>query len=148
MTNPHVVTGLMEKRSELAGEVKRAEALIVRLRGNLAHLDATLALFDPAIRPSAIPTRVKREKPYAFKHGHFRRAILGVLRTADGPMTARAIAQRMTAEGRLEVGGIHDLVDLAHKIRATLRRSPEGLECGTDEEGTLTWRVSGEAATE
>lgn len=134
----HIVSALITKRAELAGEIKRAESTISRLRENLLHLDATLAIFDPTVQASAIPARVKRVRPYDFKHGHFRRTLLGVLREANGPMSAKDIAERLIADGK----STRALPDLVHKIRGTFRRCPEGLEREMDRFGSLTWQLA------
>lgn len=133
----HIVSALIAKRAELAGEIKRAESTVSRLRDNLLHLDATLAIFDSTVQASAIPVRVKRIRPYDFKHGHFRRTLLGILREANGPMSAKDIAERLIADGK----SARPLQDLVHKVRAMFRRCPEGLERGMDQFGSLTWRL-------
>jgi hypothetical protein len=133
----HIISALITKRAELAGEIKTAEAVTSRLRESLLHLDATLAIFDPTVQASTIPARVKRIKPYGFKHGHFRRTLLGILREANGPMSAKDVAERLIADGNSS----RALPDLVHKVRGTFRRTPEGLERGIDRFGSLTWRL-------
>ena len=47
MAELHVMDALREKRSELSGVVSRLEQQLAQHRGSLAHLDATMRLFDP-----------------------------------------------------------------------------------------------------
>ena len=47
MAELHVVSALRNKRAELAGIVGQLEQQLARQRMNLAHLDATMRLFDP-----------------------------------------------------------------------------------------------------
>ena len=47
MAELHVMDALREKRSELVGLMSRLEQRLVQHRGSLAHLDATMRLFDP-----------------------------------------------------------------------------------------------------
>jgi capsule polysaccharide export protein KpsE/RkpR len=48
------------KRAELAGIVGQLEQQLARQRTNLAHLDATMRLFDPDIRPQEIRAKEQR----------------------------------------------------------------------------------------
>jgi hypothetical protein len=54
MAELHVVSALRTKRAELAGMVGQLEQQLARQRTNLAHLDATMRLFDPDVRPQEI----------------------------------------------------------------------------------------------
>ena len=54
MAELHVISALRDKRSELAGIVNRLQQQLAEHRASLAHLDATMLLFDPDIRPEEI----------------------------------------------------------------------------------------------
>ena len=57
MGEPHVIGALRNKRAELAGTLRQLEQQLVQQRANLAHLDATMRLFDPNIRPrTSVPS--------------------------------------------------------------------------------------------
>ena len=47
MADPIVVTGLLAKRSEVAGMIDNYRKQIAGLQAGLAHLDATIHLFAP-----------------------------------------------------------------------------------------------------
>ena len=51
-----VVSGLVAKRSEMAGEVEHYRQELQRLGEELGHLDAAIRLFDPAYDLGAIKT--------------------------------------------------------------------------------------------
>ena len=51
MAEAHVICALRDKRSKLAGVVNRLEQELVERRAGLTHLDATMRLFDPDLRP-------------------------------------------------------------------------------------------------
>jgi hypothetical protein len=55
MAELHVIGALRNKRAELTGILCQLEQQLVQQRADLAHLDATMRLFDPDIRPA--PTR-------------------------------------------------------------------------------------------
>ncbi len=54
MSEPHVLSALHNKRSELAGILKQLEERLAKHRADLMHVDATMRLFDPDIRPKEI----------------------------------------------------------------------------------------------
>ena len=51
MAELHVIAALRDKRSELAGMVMGLERQLAEHRGGLTHVDATIGLFDPQLRP-------------------------------------------------------------------------------------------------
>jgi hypothetical protein len=57
MAESHVVSGLVAKRSELAGLVQHYQSEISRLTGDLHHLDAAIKLFAPEFDLRTLPTR-------------------------------------------------------------------------------------------
>jgi hypothetical protein len=54
MAQSPVVYALIAKRAELAGLIKDLEKRTKQARVDLSHIDATLRLFDPDIRPTSI----------------------------------------------------------------------------------------------
>src|SRR3984885_14809328 len=69
MAELHVVSALRNKRAELAGMVGQFEQQLARQRTNLAHLDATMRLFDPDIRPQEIRAKQQRARSAWFRQG-------------------------------------------------------------------------------
>ena len=64
MAELHVVSALRNKRAELAGMVGQLEQQLARQRTNLAHLDATMRLFDPdSGRRRSVPNGSGHEVP-------------------------------------------------------------------------------------
>ena len=49
MENEHVLSGMIKKRAELAGEIERAQTVFRQLVIDLDNLDAAIRLFDPDI---------------------------------------------------------------------------------------------------
>ena len=60
MAEPHVISALSNKRAELAGIVSQLQRQLGQQQANLAHLDATMRLFDPDIRPNKIRAKQQR----------------------------------------------------------------------------------------
>jgi hypothetical protein len=54
---PHVISALVAKRAELAGEIEAVGKRLAQLRADLVHLDAVRRLFDATAEPAAIPAK-------------------------------------------------------------------------------------------
>ena len=145
MAEPHVVSALVRKHAEVAGEIEAAEKRVAQLRADLLHLDAVLCLFDPGAKPGAIPPKrpaVRRNEWFA--PGELARRVLDTLRTAAGePLTTREITRRvMTAHG-LDAGDGRTLERLDKCVGGYLRRRRDGLiEAVIDQDGgAVRWRI-------
>src|SRR6202046_1502015 len=95
MAELHVIGALRNKRAELAGILRQLEQQLVQQRANLAHVDATMRLFDPDIRPNDIRPKLPRERNAWFRQGECLRLIYDELREATQPVTTRELAERI-----------------------------------------------------
>jgi hypothetical protein len=97
--HPNTVSGLLDKRAELAGLVKFHRAEIRKITCDLDHLDAAIRLFDP----NADTSRVKR---YPTRHrahrGQMRRFVLAQFRAAQAPLTSAQVTAAWIADRRLK----------------------------------------------
>ena len=88
--HPHTVTGLIDKRREIAGKIEHTQHELHNLVIMLDHLDATIRLFDPDADLGS-PKHYPRAHQ-AFK-GEMARYVLGTRREAAGrPVTSLEIA--------------------------------------------------------
>ena len=94
MAERHVIGALRTKRAELSGTLRQLEQQLAQHRANLAHLDATMRLFDPEIRPRDIRPRQLRARNAWFRPGECLRLIYDELREATQP-TTRELAERI-----------------------------------------------------
>jgi hypothetical protein len=121
MAQSHVVSGLVAKRGELAGEAECCRRELHRLTEALGHLDATIRLFDPDYALGGIWVRKRRRGQRWFGSGECQRLVLEVLRDAAGPLSdvgvALAVATRKGLQDRPEV-----LAALQKTTLAVLRR--------------------------
>lgn len=62
MAESHVVSGLVAKKSELAGLMQHYQAEISRIGFDLKHLDATIKLFDPDFDLRTVRSKEYRER--------------------------------------------------------------------------------------
>ena len=95
MAEPHVIGALRNKRAELAGTLRQLEQQLAGHRANLAHLDATMRLFDPDVRPKDIRPRRIRARNVWFRQGECLRLIYDELREATQPVMTRELAERV-----------------------------------------------------
>ena len=102
MAESHVLSGLVAKRGELAGEVERHRGELHRLAEALSHVDATIRMFDPSYAVGAIPARTRGSRHRWFGPGECQRLVLEVLRDAIEPLSSRALAQAVAARKGLE----------------------------------------------
>ena len=103
MAESHVVSGLVSKRSELAGLVQHYQTEISRITGDLNHIDATIKLFAPEFDLRTVRTKEHRERNQYFKPGECPRMTLDILRESSDALTSRQIAADMLRRKGLEL---------------------------------------------
>ncbi len=93
MGEPHVISALTRKRAVIAGELAKAEKRCEAMRNYLLALDNTLRIFGY----DGDPADIKPIKSYRamFRRGKLKRAVLAILRTADGLLTHAEIAEQV-----------------------------------------------------
>ena len=69
MAERHVIGALRTKRAELSGTLRQLEQQLAQQRTNLAHLDATMPLFDAEVRPKDICPKRQRTRDAWFRPG-------------------------------------------------------------------------------
>lgn len=139
MADQIAIAALVAKRAELSGIIQRIERQLAAHRDSLAHLDATILLFDPEAKPSGIKPKATRERNAWFGHGECSRAIYDVLRSASEPMTTRQITDRIMADRGIPGDGRN--VELVGKtVLGSLGRLPgvERVAIGN----AVAWRVA------
>lgn len=98
MAEPHVVSALVKKRAELAGDIDTAQAKLRQMILDLESLDKTLLMFDPSYQIASIKPKAFRPPEDWSKRGEMTRLILGILRQATEPLTSQDIALQLMLE--------------------------------------------------
>jgi hypothetical protein len=101
MSDTQILGGLVAKRGELAGQVEQCRRDVQRLAQELAHLDATIHLFDPDYDLGAVQPKRPRHRQQWFASGECQRLVLEALRDAPEPLSARALMQAVSARKTL-----------------------------------------------
>jgi hypothetical protein len=102
MAETHVVSGLVNKRAELTGQIQHYIQLIQRLEADKAHIDATIKLFAPDFNLNAIRAKQYRQRSSVFKYGDALVQVLDVMREADRPIASQEIAEILAAKASAE----------------------------------------------
>jgi hypothetical protein len=143
MADPHVVTALVAKRTEMAGLIDHHQKQIHRLAADLGHLDATLKLFAPEMDLRTLRTKEHRQRNAFFNPGEVPRFLLDTLRQAGEPLTSRALAEQVVAVKGLD--NTFATIEAVQKslitaLKALVRRGAlaEGPKAGM----ARTWRIA------
>lgn len=116
----YVLSGLVKRRAELAGEADALKARLTRIATDIGHLDATIRLFDPDHDIAGI--RPKRPRgPDVAGRGEMSRAILALLREAPEPVTVAAISERLMAVRGWDVSDGKRARMMAKRVAMVLR---------------------------
>jgi hypothetical protein len=104
MAEPHVVTGLVAKRAEVSGLIDHHRKQIAVLEAGLAHLDATIHLFDPEIDLRTLRPKQHRQRNAFFRPRECQRLVLEIFRDADGAaLGSRRIGQALAERKNFEI---------------------------------------------
>ena len=120
MADPHVLTGLIAKRAELAGEPEHHQAKVRQLLIDLDSVDATIRLFKPdidleEIRPKPLPPR------HAAYKGEVARIVLGTLREAKKPCLTQELTMHIMAERGMNTADKRLVKTVSKRVGACLR---------------------------
>ena len=140
MAELHVVDALREKRFELSGVVSRLEQQLAQHRGSLAHLDATMRLFDSDILFQDADLAPQRERVSWFRPGECRRLIYDVLRDAPQPLATRELAERVMAARGTPAADNRTRALIQKTVLASLSRAKGTIE-RTEVGGVVSWQV-------
>jgi hypothetical protein len=117
---PHVVTGLIAKRQEIAGQIEFLQAKLRQATLDLDHVEASLRIFDPTIDMLALGARRVPTAHHAFK-GETTRIVLDAIRTAGRPIATTAITERVMKERGLDAGDAGLFRLMSKRVGACLR---------------------------
>ena len=140
MAELHVIGALRNKRAELAGTLRQLEQQLARERANLAHLDATMLMFDPNIQPTDIRPRKRRARNAWFRSGECLRLIYDELREATQPVTTRELAERIMRVKAIPAADDHQRELVQKTLLGSLNRAKETIE-RVEVAGVVSWRL-------
>jgi hypothetical protein len=96
MPEKHVISGLIEKRARVAGELSAAQIRVMRLRSDLAAIDCCIRMFKADFDPATVAPKVTLAKsPAMLPKGVGTRTALEVLRTTGEALSSEELAYRV-----------------------------------------------------
>ena len=140
MAELHVVSALRNKRAELAGTVRQLRQQLEQQRTNLAHLDATMQLFDPNIRPQEIRPHQRRARSAWFRQGECLRLIYDELRDAPGAVTTRELVERIIRAKAIPAVDNHRRELIQKTVLASLNRAKKTI-ARVETAGVVSWQL-------
>jgi hypothetical protein len=143
MAESHVVSGLLSKREEIAGQISTIQAEIGRLQGALTYLDNTIKLFSPQYDLRTIKGKRTYTKSKNFERGEAQRMTLDVLREFKKPLCSREIVDELLERKSIEPTSTA-IVNLQKNI-LTILHSLEKRNIITQVDsagGALKWKIA------
>jgi hypothetical protein len=140
MAEPHVIGALRNKRAELAGMLRQLEQQLAQQRTNLAHVDATMRLFDPDMRPKDIRPKQPRTRTAWFRPGECLRLIYDELREATQPATTRELAERIMRLKAIPAADDQRRERIQKTLLASLNRAKQTI-ARVEIAGVVSWRL-------
>jgi hypothetical protein len=140
----YMVTGLVKRRAEIAGELRSAHDRVSKLVQDLAAIDAALAVVAPDMEVEAIRPKLFRPPDDWASRGQMGRLVLSILRQARDPLTTRELAAQMILERGLDAGDRKLLPLMVRRVGAALRHQREkGLVVSSEGPGNYQlWTIS------
>lgn len=134
MTHEHTISGLLAKRSEIAGKLEHHQSLVRQLIIDLDNIDATIRMFAPDIELNEIKPKPLPPRSAAYK-GEVSRIVLETLRTAKHPCSTQELTMHVMAERGMNTADKALVRIVTKRVGACLRhhrnkgilRSNEGL---------------------
>lgn len=124
MAETHVVSALIRKRAEIAGQIEHTQSSLRQLIIDLDNLDATIRLFKPDIDLEEIKPKPLPPRHQAYK-GEISRIVLETLRQSEKPLTAQEIAQHVMAARGLNTADKRLVRLIGKRVGACLRHHRE-----------------------
>lgn len=119
--NEFVVSGLVKRRAEMAGEIERTQNQLAVLIHDLENLDSVILQFDPKYELGSIKAKAFRPPADWSKRGEMARVLMGILRQAAEPLSTRDIALQLMTQRALNVADKGLLRLMSKRVAVSLR---------------------------
>lgn len=142
MAEPHVISALVNKRSELLGEIKHYEALIKEYKDDLSVIDKTIHIFDASYDLRTVKSKRVSKERY-FKNGEAVVLILDALRKLGQAVKTDKIADIVADKKSLDLKSDYEKSTFQKAVVGSLSRMVDnGLVERVGREGlTVLWQI-------
>ncbi len=141
MAEPHVITGLLKKRSELMGEAQLLREKMAETSNAIDSVDHVLRSFGYVGDLDGM--RPRSNRVVYFHRNELRRFLIDELRNADAPLSARDLAEKIIGlEGKDARDRTlrNDMVKRVGKSLKLLRQ--QGVAVSVGRNGDLAWSLA------
>jgi hypothetical protein len=119
--NAFVVSGLIKRRAQLAGDIEKAHESLRMMVQDLENLDATILQFEPDFKVETIRPKAFRPPKDWSNRGQMTRIVLSILRQAAEPLTSRDVALELLVERALDKNDQRLLRLMTKRVGVALR---------------------------
>ena len=120
--------------------LRQLEQQLVQQRANLTHVDVTMRLFDPDIRPKDIRPKQPRARNAWFRQGECLRLVYDELREATQPMTTRQLAEQIMRVKAIPAADDQRRERVQKTLLASLNRAKQTI-ARVEIAGVVRWRL-------
>lgn len=142
MADPLSISILRKKRDRIRDVIAAYESKIKAAQADLAHVNATLRLFEASGEPEDFPPYVDLNR--VFRRGETTQICLAALRE-EGPLDTRQLAHRVMKAKGLDTDDKVLLTTVSLRIVQTLRmraRRAQELDGTMRRKGVCVWQLS------
>lgn len=145
MVDPLSISILRKKRDKIRDVIAAYEAKLKQAQADLAHVNATLRLFEASGEPEDFPPYVDLNR--VFRRGETTTFCLNVL-SEEGPLDTRQLTVRIMRAKGLDTDDKVLVTTIALRIVQTLRMRAKRRQIGGAErrKGVCVWRLTPPAA--
>lgn len=95
MVESHVISGLVAKRSELAGQIDYHQKTIKQIKVDMSAIDSAIKVFSPDYDLRTIKSKQQRTKNHFFKNGEGNTLLMDIVRTASPTISTQEIVEEV-----------------------------------------------------
>jgi hypothetical protein len=142
--NAFVLSGLVKRRAELAGDIENTHNALRKMVLDLENIDATILQFDPDFKVETIQPKAFRPPKDWSNRGQMSRIILSILRQAAAPLTTRDIALELLIERALDKSDLRLLRLMTKRVGVALRGQRENgvVRCDQGPGQYMLWEIA------
>lgn len=106
MAESHVISGLVAKHSELAGEIDYHQNKIKKIKVDIDAVETAIKVFDPDYDLRSIKLKAVRSKNHFFKHGESNKLLMDVIRDVDRDISTSGIVDEVAKRKGIKLDSI------------------------------------------
>lgn len=140
---PHVLTGLITKRREIAGQIEELQRRLKLAVCELDNVESTIRIFEPNIDLSEFGPRPVPPPHAAFK-GEISRILIDALKASGGALNTRQLTEVVMRERGIPYDDLKARRVMIRRVGAALnnwKRVKKVLKSSPGPGDTLNWEI-------